>query len=74
MVVRTASGGLINSERRKHPTSSVEAVVLTVVGSAVFCVGLRLNRVFEPDDLMLLRRTRLPGHGWIVNWLALRGR
>ena len=55
-------------------TSSVEAVVLTVVGSAVFCVGLRLNRVFEPDDLMLLRRTRLPGHGWIVNWLALRGR
>ena len=51
-------------------TSPFEAVTLTAVGAAIFFVGLRLTRVFELDELRLLRRSGVPGHTWLVNWLA----
>ena len=58
--------------RTMWTTSLVEAVTLTVAGAAVFFVGLRLNHVLGLDELRLLRRTELPGHIWLVNWLAAK--
>ena len=51
-------------------TSPFEAVTLTAAAVVIFFVGLRLSRVFELDDLRLLRRSGVPGHTWLVNWLA----
>ena len=61
---------LLAVARTVWTTSSVEAVTLTAAGALIFFVGLRLTRVFELDELRLLRRSGLPGHTWLVNWLA----
>ena len=52
------------------PTSLTEALVLTAAGVVVYVVGLRLARVLGPEEIDLIRRSQVPGHAWVVAWLA----
>ena len=60
----------VSALRVVWPTSMFEALGLTVVGMLLFPIGLRLTRTLGPDEVDLLRRSRIPGHVWIVATLA----
>ena len=68
--VGLAMAAAIGAARTKWPTSPIEAVTLTVLGMLVYLVGLKLARVLGPDEIDLLRRSRIPGHKWAIAWLA----
>ncbi len=67
-LVSLVMAGTLAMARTFWPTSIVEAIVLTVVGLAVFVVGLRATGAIGPEELDLLRRTDLPGHTKLVGW------
>ena len=69
-VVSVTMAGVLAIARTVWTTSLVEAVTLTAAGAMIFLVGLRLNRVFELDELSLLRQSEVPGHTWLMNWLT----
>ena len=69
-VVSVTMAGALAFARTLWTTSLVEALTLTAAGAGIFLVGLRLNRVFKADELSLLRQSEVPGHTWLVNWLA----
>lgn len=69
-VVSVTMAAVLAVARTVWTTSLVEAVTLTAGGVAIFFVGLRLTRVVELDELRLLRRSEVPGHTWLVSWLA----
>jgi len=71
-VVSATMAAALVVARTVWTTSLVEAVTLTVAGATVVVIGLRLNRVFGPDELRLLRQTELPGHAWVANWFATK--
>lgn len=52
------------------PTGAVEALTLTLAGVVLYLLGLRWARVVGPEEIDLLRRSKVPGHGWVVAWLA----
>ena len=51
-------------------TSLLEAITLTLTGAIVFFVGLRIVDALGPEEIDLLKRLELPGHVWVVAWLA----
>ena len=53
-------------------TTPVEAVTLTVLGMVLVCVGLRWTHALGPDEIDLLRRSRLPGQTWLLALLVVR--
>ena len=69
-LVSVTMAAVLAVARTVWTTSLVEAVTLTAAGAVIFLVGLRLNRVFELDELSLLRQSEVPGHTWLVSWLA----
>ena len=71
-VVSVTMAGVLAIARTVWTPSVVEAFTLTVAGAVIFLVGLRLNSVFELDELSLLRQSKVPGHTWLVNWLAAK--
>lgn len=69
-VVSVTMAGVLAVARTVWTTSLVEAITLTSAGAVIFFVGLRLTRAIELGDLRLLRRSEVPGHTWLANWLA----
>jgi hypothetical protein len=45
-------------------------VVLTLVGGAVFVGAARAGGLFGPDEIELVRRSRIPGRSWLLAWLT----
>lgn len=60
----------ISAARLFWPTSPIEALTLTLVAVVLYLLGLRWARVVGPEEVDLLRRSKVPGHGWVVAWLA----
>ena len=60
----------IGSARLVWSTTPFEAITLTVAGMVIFGVGLRVANVLGPDEINILRRSRLPGRNWMVAFLA----
>lgn len=73
-VVALAMAAAVGAARTAWPTSPVEALTLTGTGILVYVLGLRLARALGPEEVDLLRRSKVPGHAWIVAWLAPAGR
>jgi O-antigen/teichoic acid export membrane protein len=71
--VSLVMGLMLVTCRAFWPTSPLQATVLTFAGAAVFLVGIRLGRLLGPDEVDILRRSRLPGHELLVRWLAPAG-
>ena len=60
MVVRTASGGLINSERRKHPPRDLlEAFLHLPVANYVHAAGSVSRWDWRPPPTLLARSTAI---------------
>ena len=53
--------------------SPAEAVTLTLAGVLMFGLGLRVAKVLGPEEVELLHRAQLPGHRWVLAWLAPAG-
>jgi O-antigen/teichoic acid export membrane protein len=60
----------IGTARLFWSTSPAEALTLTALGMLVYLVGLRIARVLGPEEIDLIRRSQVPGHAWVVAWLA----
>jgi O-antigen/teichoic acid export membrane protein len=65
---------LIALARLFWPTGPAEAVTLTGAGAVLYVAGLRVARVLGPEEIDLIRRSKVPGHAWVVAWLAPTGR
>lgn len=63
-------GGILWSLRLVIPRSPVEAFALTVLGAAIYFVGLRLARILGPEEIDLLERSDVPGRKLVLAWLA----
>ena len=50
--------------------SPFETVALTFVGAAVFVGVARVARLFGPEEIELVRRSRIPGRSWLLAWLT----
>lgn len=72
--VSAVMGAVLVALRWGWPTSVLEATVLTLLGVAIYAVGMRVARVLGPAETELLHRTGLPGRRWLLAWLAPRGR
>jgi hypothetical protein len=72
-LVSLAMAAVLLAGRAAWPTSPIQATVLTFAGATVFLLGIRLGRLLGPDEIDILRRSRLPGHELLVRWLTPAG-
>ena len=69
-LVSAVMGSVLIAGRAAVPSPVLRAVVLTVLGGVVFFVVARLARLFGPEEIELVRRSRIPGRAWLLGWIS----
>jgi O-antigen/teichoic acid export membrane protein len=69
-VVSAVMGVALLAGRLLLGRSLFETVALTFVGAAVFIGVARVARLFGPEEIELVRRSRIPGRSWLLAWLT----
>jgi O-antigen/teichoic acid export membrane protein len=70
MLVSAVMGLALVAGRSLFPDSAPRAVALTVLGAAVFVGVARVSRLFGPEEIDLVRRSRIPGRSLLLGWLT----
>jgi O-antigen/teichoic acid export membrane protein len=68
--VAAAMGGALLVARPLAGTSALATLALTAAGVVVFIAAARVARLFGPDEIELVRRSRIPGRSWLLAWLG----
>jgi O-antigen/teichoic acid export membrane protein len=68
--VSAAMGATLLAGRLVLGRSLLGTVALTLAGAAVFLGVARAARLFGPEEIELVRRSRIPGRRWLLAWLA----
>lgn len=68
--VSAAMGAVLIAGRLVWPSSPLQAIALSLLGAAAFVVAARLLTLFGPEEIELVRRSRIPGRQWLLAWLA----
>jgi len=68
--VSAAMGILLAAARALAPRSIVATTGITVCGALLFVAIARAARLFGPDEIELVRRSRIPGRAWLLAWIS----
>lgn len=68
--VSAVMGAALGAARLVLGGSALAVAALTIAGAAVFVGAARVAGLFGPEEIELVRRSRIPGRGWLLAWLT----